>query len=59
MTTYQPTSIRFLPETKAYLKKVCKAQGCSMLWLVNDIVLRWIAWHRSTASAQAEAEKKK
>jgi len=46
VTNYYPTSIRPSKETKAYLKKVCEAQGCSMMWLINHILLEWIKWHK-------------
>ena len=44
-----PTSIRLDRDVKAYLKKVCKDQGCSMLWLVADILAKWVRWHREQA----------
>lgn len=47
MATVHPTSIRPSKETKAYLKKVCEAQGCSMMWLINKIFDEWIKWHKA------------
>jgi len=45
--TVHPTSIRPKPATKAYLKKVCEAQGCSMMWLIEQIFEQWIKWHKA------------
>jgi hypothetical protein len=41
-----PTSIRMKPESKVFLRKCAKAQGCSLMWLVDDIVEKWIAWKK-------------
>jgi len=47
MPNVHPTSFRPSSEIKAYLKKVCEAQGCSMMWLLNHIIETWIKWHKA------------
>lgn len=41
-----PTSIRLDKSLKAYLDKCAKAQGCSMTWLIADILKKWIDWRK-------------
>jgi hypothetical protein len=41
-----PTSIRLDKSLKAYLDKCAKAQGCSMTWLIADILRKWIDWRK-------------
>jgi len=41
-----PTSIRMKPGSKEFLRKCAQAQGCSLMWLVDDIIEKWIAWRK-------------
>ena len=34
------------PESKVFLLKCVKAQGCSLTWLVDDIIQKWIVWKK-------------
>jgi hypothetical protein len=40
------TSIRLDSKLKSELLKRSKAQGCSMKWLIADILAKWLAWIR-------------
>jgi hypothetical protein len=31
---------------KDYLRKCAKSQGCSLTWLVSDILHKWMAWKK-------------
>jgi predicted DNA-binding ribbon-helix-helix protein len=41
-----PTSIRLERRLKAALTKVAKAQGCSLTWLIHDILAKWNTWRK-------------
>jgi predicted HicB family RNase H-like nuclease len=47
-----PTSIRLDPQLKKDLVKYAKAQGCSLMWLVADILTRWNAWKKEQDKKQ-------
>jgi len=42
-----PTSIRLDRSLKVELVKFAKAQGCSVTWLIADILRKWAAWKKA------------
>jgi predicted transcriptional regulator len=40
------TSVRLPAQLKADLVKIAKAQGCSITWLINDVLGKWVVWKK-------------
>lgn len=38
------TSIRLPSTIKAFLKRKAKSQGCSISWLIVDVLTKWMKW---------------
>ena len=46
MSDDHATSIRIPKQLKGDLAKITKAQGCSMNWLIVDVLSKWVGWKK-------------
>ena len=47
MAKDRPTSIRLSRELKADLIRYAKAQGCSLMWLVEYALNQYVLWRKA------------